>query len=314
MRIVTALGGNALLRRGEAMTADNQLANIMMAAQALAPLSAGNELVITHGNGPQIGLLALQGAAYDPKATYPLDVLDAETEGMIGYLIEQELGNVLDREDSIVTLLTRIEVDPADPAFDNPDKPIGPVYGKEEADRLVAEKGWRMAEEPRGGSGGYRRVVPSPSPVNILELDVIRLLVDEGVTVICAGGGGIPTVRDQNGYLQGVEAVIDKDRASALLASELEADALLMLTDIEAVMENWGESHARPIRRASPQVLEAFSFAPGSMAPKVQAACDFVALTGGVAGIGCLEDAGTILAGEAGTLITDEDSDILWGD
>lgn len=300
MRIVAALGGNALLRRGESATAKNQRRNARTAAEALAPIAPAHELVITHGSGPQVGLLALQSAAYDANQAYPLDVLDAETEGQIGYLIEQELRNVLPSDHRCATLLTQIEVDPEDPAFRNPTKPIGPVYDETDARRLERERGWRLA--PDGEH--FRRVVPSPRPNRILEQDVIELLVENGVTVICAGGGGIPTVRRKDGGLTGVEAVIDKDWASALLARELKADALVLLTDVDSVHERWGEPDARRIRRISPEGLRCFSFAPGSMGPKVEAASDFVEASGGIAGIGALSDVSAILAGDAGTLIT----------
>lgn len=298
MRIVIALGGNALLRRGESPTAANQRRNVRVAAGALAPIARRHDLVISHGNGPQVGLLALQGAADKPDETYPLDILDAETEGMIGYLIEQELGNLLpDRR--CATLLTQIEVDPDDPAFGHPDKPIGPVCSEIEAQKLAQERGWNMARD----GAGFRRVVPSPAPQRIFELSVIELLVSQGVIVICAGGGGIPTVRREDGSLVGVEAVIDKDLASALLARELKADALLMLTDVDAVYRDWGTPDASPICRITPQALCELDFAPGSMGPKVRAACEFVEQTGGMAGIGQLSDALAILDGGAGTVI-----------
>lgn len=306
MRIVAALGGNALLHRSQVLSADNQRENVRRAAQALALFACEHNLIITHGNGPQVGLLALQGEAYRPEEAYPLDVLDAETEGMIGYLIEQELGNRLPKGYRTATLLTQIEVDPADPAFRNPSKPIGPVYGEEEARKLAIERGW--AVRPDGDR--FRRVVPSPLPQRILEISVIELLSDQGVTVICAGGGGIPVVRRTDGSLAGVEAVIDKDRASALLARELAADAFLMLTDVEAVYANWDQPGARAIRRASPGAISALSFAAGSMGPKVEAACDFVNRTGGVVGIGRLEDAPMILGGEAGTVISADADEI----
>jgi carbamate kinase len=308
MRVVIALGGNALLHRGEPMTAANQRRNVQMAAAALAPIASEHQLVISHGNGPQVGLLALQGATRQADAGYPLDILDAETEGMIGYLIEQELVNLLPAESRCATLLTQIEVDPQDPAFDNPTKPIGPVYSETEAQRLAAERGWRIACD-----GAYfRRVVPSPRPQRILELAVIEMLVSQGVIVICAGGGGIPVIRRADGSLAGVEAVIDKDLASCLLAQELSADALLMLTDVDAVYERWEEPQARGLRRITPQAMRKFSFAPGSMGPKVAAACEFVEQTGGSAGIGRLGDARAILAGEAGTLVTHDTVDTRW--
>jgi carbamate kinase len=310
MRVVAALGGNALLRREEPLTADNQRRNIKRAAEALAPIAAGNNLVVSHGNGPQVGLLALQGAAYKPEEAYPLDILDAETQGMVGYLIEQELANTLPTSRHCVTLLTRVEVDSDDPAFGSPSKPIGPVYGEEEAKRITRERGWTIARDGER----YRRVVPSPRPQRIFELGVIELLVDHGVIVICAGGGGIPTVRGQDGSLAGVEAVIDKDLASALLARELRADALLMLTDVDAVFEGWRQPQARAVRRASPHALDALSFESGSMGPKVEAACEFVERTGGMAGIGRIVDALAILRGEAGTVIAGDTDGFVWWD
>ena len=298
MRIVIALGGNALLRRGEPPTAANQRHNVRIAAAALAPIARRHDLVISHGNGPQVGLLALQGTACRPDEPYPLDILDAETEGLIGYLIEQELGNLLpDRR--CATLLTQIEVDPNDPAFGHPDKPIGPVYSEIEAQKVAQERGWSIARD----GAHFRRVVPSPGPQRIFELSVIELLVSQGVVVICAGGGGIPVVRREDGSLIGVEAVIDKDLASGLLARELKADALLLLTDVDAVYRDWGTPHARAIRRITPQALRELDFAPGSMGPKVRAACEFVEQTGGMAGIGQLNDALAILDGKAGTVI-----------
>ena len=300
MRVVVALGGNALLHRGETLTAENQRRNVKIAAEALAQIASDNELVITHGNGPQVGLLALQGAAYKPEESYPLDILDAETEGMIGYLIEQELGNLMPAGHRFATLLTQIEVDAKDPAFKQPTKPIGPVYSKDRADRLTRERDWQVAADRKG----FRRVVASPQPKRILELGVIELLIGQGITVICAGGGGIPVVKREDGTMIGIEAVIDKDRASALLAKELKADAFLMLTDVDAVYQDWGKDNARAIQRISPEAIREFSFEPGSMGPKVEAACDFVETTGGFAGIGRLADAGEILAGNKGTLIT----------
>ncbi len=310
MRIVIALGGNALLRRGEPLTAENQRRNIVVAAASLAPIARDNALVVTHGNGPQVGLLALQSAAYRSSEAYPLDVLDAETEGMVGYLIEQALDNLLPAGRRCACLLTQIEVDPADSAFQHPNKPIGPLFGEVEARRLADARGWRIARDGEH----YRRVVPSPTPIRILELGVIELLVDQGVIVICAGGGGIPTVRKADGSLIGVEAVIDKDLASSLLARELYADAFLMLTDVDAVWTGWGEPDARAIRRISPAMIRRHPFAVGSMGPKVEAACAFVEQTGGIAGIGGLKDAQAILAGRGGTLVVPEAPAISWWD
>lgn len=308
MRVVLALGGNALLRRGQPMSEQNQRENVRVAAKALAAVARKHQIVITHGNGPQVGLLALQSAAYEAVEAYPLDVLGAESEGMIGYLIEQELGNVFPHEQPIATLLTQIEVDPSDPAFGKPTKPIGPIYTRKEAECLARERGWAMAPD----NGSYRRVVPSPQPRHILEIKVIEYLVKAGVVVICAGGGGIPTVSRPDGNLVGVEAVIDKDRAGALLAQEIQAQAYLMLTDVKAVYTGWDTACARAIRRAAPHALDSLDFASGSMGPKVEAACTFVRQTGGVAGIGSLEDAAALLRGDAGTLITPHMEGIEW--
>lgn len=301
MLIVTALGGNALLKRGEPMSAENQRRNVRIAAESLAPVAREHDLVIGHGNGPQVGLLALQGAAYEGVETYPLDVLDAETEGMIGYMIEQELGNLLPFERPFATLLTMIEVDPADPAFANPTKFIGPVYAKEEADRLAAAKGWVV--KPDGDK--WRRVVASPEPKRIFELRPIKWLLERHTIVIAAGGGGIPAayLPGAERKLGGIECVIDKDLATELLASELGADLYVMLTDADAVYLDWGLPGQRAIRHASPDALSAIPFAAGSMGPKVDAACRFVRRTGKRAAIGGLADLSRIIAGEAGTTI-----------
>jgi len=301
MRIVVALGGNALLKRGEPMTAEVQRSNIRVAAQALAPIASAHQLVISHGNGPQVGLLALQGAAYKPEEAYPLDVLGAETEGMIGYIIEQELGNLLPFERPFATVLTMVEVDPDDPGFQNPTKFVGPVYEKDEADRLVAEKGWVVkADGPK-----WRRVVPSPMPRRIFEIRPIKWLLEHGTIVICAGGGGIPTMYQPGAErkLVGVEAVIDKDLCSELLARELDADLFVMLTDVDAVYMDWGTPAQKAILRSSPAALANVPFAAGSMGPKVEAACRFAAATGKSAAIGSLADLARIIAGAAGTTI-----------
>ncbi|HKI04488.1 MAG TPA: carbamate kinase [Thermoanaerobaculia bacterium] len=300
MRILVALGGNALLRRGEAMTAENQRKNVRIAAEALAPLGREHQLIISHGNGPQVGLLALQSAAYDPVEAYPLDVLGAQTEGMIGYMIEQELGNLLPFEQPLATILSMVEVDPDDPAFENPTKPIGPVYSEEEARRLAEEKGWQIAPDGKG----FRRVVASPLPKRIFQIRPVKWLLEKGCIVICAGGGGIPTMYKPGRQLHGIEAVVDKDRASCLLARELEADLFIMATDASAVYLDWGKPEQRAIRRASPRALAAHDFADGSMGPKVEAAVDFAERTGKMAAIGALADLGRISRGEAGTLIT----------
>jgi carbamate kinase len=310
MLIVTALGGNALLRRGEPLTAENQRRNVRVAAEALAPVAAAHRLVVGHGNGPQVGLLALQGAAYTKVETYPLDVLGAQTEGMIGYMIEQELGNLLPFERPFATLLTMIEVDAGDPAFANPTKFIGPVYEKDEADRLAAEKGWVF----KADGEHWRRVVASPEPKRIFELRPIKWLLEHDTIVIAAGGGGIPTMYSpgQPRQLTGIECVIDKDLATELLARELDADLFVMLTDAEAVCVDWGLPTQRAIRRASPAALAAMKFAAGSMGPKVDAACRFVTATGKPAAIGALADLGRIIAGEAGTTVTPQDVGVVY--
>src|SRR5947209_11998826 len=301
MRIVVALGGNALLQRGQPMTAQMQRQNIRTAAQQLAPIADGNELVISHGNGPQVGLLALQGAAYEKVETYPLDVLGAQTEGMIGYMIEQELGNLMPFERPFATLLTMIEVDAKDPAFAKPTKFIGPVYAKPEADRLAAEKAWAFRQDGEH----WRRVVASPEPKRIFELRPIKWLLEKHTIVIAAGGGGIPAVYEagKTRQLAGIECVIDKDFATELLARELDADLLVMLTDAEAVYTDWGKPTQKAVRRATPDALEAMSFAAGSMGPKVEAACRFVRATGKRAAIGALDDLSRIIAGTAGTTV-----------
>ncbi len=297
MRIVVALGGNALLRRGQPMTAENQRENVRIAAKSLAPITEGNQLVISHGNGPQVGLLALQSAAYEEVEAYPLDVLGAQTEGMIGYMIEQELGNLLPIEVPFATILTMVEVDPEDPAFQNPTKPIGPIYTYEDSKLLETEKGWTM--KPDGEY--WRRVVPSPEPHRIFEMRPIHWLLEKGTIVICAGGGGIPTIFNSEGNLEGVEVVIDKDRASSLLAFELEADLLIMATDADGVYLNWGTDSAEKISTTTPDEIEKHEFEEGSMGPKVEAACDFVRRTGQRAVIGSLADLPAMVAGNAGT-------------
>jgi len=303
MRVVVALGGNALLRRGQPMTVENQRENVRVACDHLAPIGEQHELIISHGNGPQIGLLALEEAAYEEVPESPLDVLGAETQGMIGYLIEQELGNRLPFEKSLASLLTMIEVDPDDPAFTDPSKPIGPIYGKPEADKLAAERGWTFKRD----GDHMRRVVPSPVPKRIFERRPIMWLLEQGCIVICAGGGGIPTAYRSGRQLVGIEAVIDKDRASALLARDVGADMLIMATDAPAVFVGFGTPQQRAITTADPDVLlteyEA-EFAAGSMLPKVIAACDFAKTTGKPAAIGALADIEAMLAGTAGTRVT----------
>ncbi|HSG81511.1 MAG TPA: carbamate kinase [Gemmatimonadota bacterium] len=299
MRVVVALGGNALLRRGEPLTAENQRENVRIAARALAPIAREHQLAITHGNGPQVGLLALQAASFQQVEPYPLDVLGAQTEGMIGYMIEQELGNLLPYEQPFATVLTMVEVSRSDPAFENPSKPIGPVYSEEEAKALAAERGWTVAVD----GDGWRRVVPSPRPVRVFQIRPIRWLLDRGTIVICTGGGGIPTMYREDGTLQGAQVVIDKDRASALLATELEADVLIMATDVDGVYLDWGAPNARLIRQATPDEMCSYDFSVGSMRPKVEAACAFASDPHRWAAIGALADLERMVKQESGTII-----------
>ena len=300
MRIVIALGGNALLRRGEKMTADNQRENIRIAARALAPIIEEHEVVISHGNGPQVGLLSLQSAAYKEVEEYPLDILGAQTQGMIGYMIEQELGNLLPIGKPIASILTMVEIDPEDPAFSNPTKPIGPVYSEKEARQLAENKGWDIKRD-----GEYwRRVVPSPEPHRIFELRPIHWLLEKGTVVICAGGGGIPTSYVKKGKLEGVEVVIDKDRASSLLAFELDADLLIMATDTDGVYTDWGGDSQVIISKTTPEEIGQYTFDKGSMGPKVEAACTFVERSGQRAVIGSLNDLKKMVDNLAGTQFT----------
>jgi carbamate kinase len=299
MRIVVALGGNALLKRGEPMTHDVQRANIRVAAQALAPVAQQHQIVLAHGNGPQVGLLALQASAYKEVEAYPLDVLGAQTEGMIGYMIEQELGNLLPFEVPFATILTMVEVDPDDPAFQNPTKFVGPVYEKEEADRLKGEKGWAFKQD----GAKWRRVVPSPLPKRIFEMRPVKWLLEKGAIVICAGGGGIPTMYEPGKprRLTGIEAVIDKDLASELLAREVDADLFVIATDVNGVYLDWGKPEQRILGRVTPAELREHPFPAGSMGPKVEAAIHFVETTGKRAAIGSLADIEKIVSGDAGT-------------
>ncbi|HSL64538.1 MAG TPA: carbamate kinase [Gaiellaceae bacterium] len=295
-RVVAALGGNALLRRGEPLDAETQLRNVKVAVASLGELAREAELVITHGNGPQVGLLALQAAAYG--STDPLDVLGAESEGMIGYLLAQALRSAVP-ERPVAALLTQVRVAADDHAFEHPTKPIGPIYTREEAERLAAERGWAIAPDTKG----FRRVVASPDPLEILELDAIRILVEAGALVVCAGGGGVPVVADPSGAVHGVEAVIDKDLAAALLARNVGADALLLLTDVSGVERGFGTPEATLLREARADELRALGLPAGSMAPKVEAARRFVEATGGIAAIGALGEAPALLRGEAGTRV-----------
>jgi carbamate kinase len=312
MRVVVALGGNALLRRGQIHTHETQRENVGIACDELAPIAIDHELVISHGNGPHVGLLALQAEAYEDVPPPPLDVLGAQTQGMIGYIVEQELGNRLPFDRPLATLLTMIEVDPTDPAFANPTKPIGPIYSSDVTATLERDKGWSFAPE----GVGHRRVVASPRPKRIFELDQIRWMLEHGVVVICAGGGGIPTMYDDDGMLIGVEAVIDKDHAGGLLATGLDADLFIMATGVDAVYVDFGEPTQRAIATASPESLLEMRdvFPPGSMRPKVVAACEFAIDTGRTATIGALRDVGAMLGGEAGTIVTTKSQGITFRD
>ncbi|MEO6606259.1 MAG: carbamate kinase [Aeromicrobium sp.] len=307
MRVVVALGGNAILRRDEPMSIANQRNSIAAACGPLARVARQHELVVSHGNGPQVGLLALQAAAYDHVSEYPFDVLGAQTEGMIGYLIEQELGNQLENKRVVTTLVTRTEVDPADPAFADPTKFVGPSYSDSDAAKAASEHGWTVKRD----GNVMRRVVASPVPLRIVELDPVTWLLEKGAVVICAGGGGVPTARTSNGasadVLVGVEAVIDKDLASAVLARDLAADVLVIATDVEGVFLDWGREDERMITSAHPDELDADAFPAGSMGPKIRAATQFVRETSGTAVIGSLLQIDEMLAGRAGTVITERD-------
>lgn len=301
MRIVVALGGNALQRRGEPMTVDGQRHNVAVACESLAPVAEEHQLVITHGNGPQVGLLALQASAYDDVSVYPFDVLGAQTEGMIGYFIEQELGNLLPADKPLATMLTMTLVDADDPAFTRPTKFVGPVYTAEVAQELADARGWTVRKD----GAGWRRVVPSPLPRRIMEIRPVEWLLAQDCVVICAGGGGIPTMFPSGTRtLQGVEAVIDKDRASAVLALELSADLLVIATDVDAVYLDWGTATQRAVVSAHPDALAPGLFPAGSMGPKVEAAVTFARASGRPAVIGSLEELAGMLAGDRGTRIS----------
>ena len=299
MRVVAALGGNALLERGEAPDATIQQHHILRAVEALAPLCRDHDVVITHGNGPQIGLLALESDA-DPALSraYPLDALGAQTQGMIGYWLVQALQNAVPTE-TFAALVGQTVISVDDPAFAHPSKFVGQVYERAEAERLANERNWEVRQD----GTAWRRVVPSPLPREIVELSTIRKLLDSGVGVICCGGGGIPVHRDAGGRLQGIEAVIDKDRTAALLGEQLRADMLLLLTDVAAVEADYGTARARAIHDTSPAELRRLNLPAGSMGPKVEAACSFVDATGRQAAIGQLEDAAALLGGLKGTII-----------
>jgi carbamate kinase len=300
MRVVVALGGNALQKRGEPMTVESQRANVKLACEALAPVALEHELVVSHGNGPQVGLLALQAASYNEESTYPFDVLGAQTEGMIGYFIEQELGNLLPFSKAMATLLTMTEVDANDPAFENPTKFVGPVYDEADAKRLAAEKGWTVKQD----GDTRRRVVPSPMPQRIFQVRPIEWCLEKGAVVVCTGGGGIPTMyKKGTRELTGVEAVIDKDFSSMVLARDINADMLVIATDADAVYVDWGTPDQKAMASANPYALAEFDFPAGSMGPKVEAAIAF-AKTGKTAVIGALENLAAILAGESGTRVS----------
>ncbi|GAA3555702.1 carbamate kinase [Nonomuraea rosea] len=300
MRVIVALGGNAVLRRGQKPDADVQMSNVRTAVRTLARLAADHELVITHGNGPQVGLLALQSAS-DPDLTrpYPFDTLGAQTQGMIGYWMQQALQNALPGR-RILAMVTQTLVTAVDPAFEHPTKFVGQVYEQEEAEKLAAEHGWTVGRD----GPHWRRVVPSPIPQRVVETRLIREMVRAGVVVVCAGGGGIPVVRDERGRLTGVEAVVDKDLTTAMLAEALECDAFLSLTDVPRVLRGFGTPHQTEIAHTTPHELRAMEFPAGSMGPKVEAVCRFVETTGDMAAIGKLDEAERILAGAAGTIVT----------
>lgn len=298
-RVVVALGGNALMRRGEDRIAGASAGHLAQAADILAEVARDHALVVTHGNGPQVGLLALQAEAVDGEFPTPLDVLGAESEGMLGYLLERELRTRLPGS-SVAALLTQVQVDPMDPAFRNPTKPIGPVYGEGEARALARTRGWRVGQD----GDHWRRMVPSPAPLRILEADTLALLVDHGVVVVCAGGGGIPVTVDEAGWVRGVEAVVDKDATATLLARAVSATGLVLLTDVPGVMEGWGTEAARLVEAMTVEEARAFPAAAGSMGPKLKACADFVSGGGAFAAIGALEDGLAVVEGRAGTRIT----------
>ncbi|MFK0573346.1 carbamate kinase [Endozoicomonas sp.] len=303
MRIVIALGGNAILQRGQPMECHIQRENIRKAAEAIAKIAKDHQVILTHGNGPQVGLLALMGESYKDVMPYPLDALGAQTQGMIGFMFEQELRNCMPGRE-VCTIATQTVVDTSDPAFLNPDKFVGPVYSQEQSVAvLAANPEWTMRQD-----GEYfRRVVPSPQPKEILELASLKKMVESGdITLICGGGGGVPVMRNSDGQLEGVEAVIDKDRASRLLAEGIEADAYLILTDVAAVATNFGKPDSQDIRRATPEAMEALNFAAGSMGPKVEAVIGFVRNGGKMAAIGSLEQAAEILTSDSGTVISND--------
>jgi carbamate kinase len=299
MRVVIAVGGNALLRRKQVASAQNQLDNVRVAARGLAAVACQHELIVVHGNGPQVGLLALQAEAYTDVPAYPLDMLGAESDGLIGYLLEQEIGNALGIKKCVATLLTRIEVEADDPAFDAPSKPIGPVYDADQAVALRRERGWVMARD----GDAWRRVVPSPAAREVVDARPIGWLLERGAVVICGGGGGIPIVRGEGGGWHGVEAVIDKDDCAALIAERLDADALVIATDVDGVYAHWGSTEQRLWHEVTAADLARERFPPGSMQPKVNAACRFAQRSGRAAAIGSLDQIEALVAGQSGTRV-----------
>ena len=304
MRVLIALGGNALLKRAEPLSAANQLANIRNAAVQLARIGEQHELILTHGNGPQVGLLALQASAYLEVEPYPLDVLGAESQGMVGYLLEQELSNLLDPSKPVVSLITRVEVSADDAAFVHPTKPIGPMYSEAEAKSIALKKNWHVAADGPADKHGFRRVVASPKPLRVLNMLAITTLMNSGAVVIAAGGGGIPVVRHASTQaLSGVEAVIDKDLTAGVLAAELQVDCLVIATDVESVFLDWGEAAQSAVGRTTPDFLEQHLFAAGSMGPKVKTVCEFVRVSAKRAVIGSLDQIEAMLAGSAGTQV-----------
>lgn len=276
-----------------------QRANVRMACQQIAKVLPGNELIITHGNGPQVGLIALQQNAYTDVPMYPLDAIGAESVGMIGYMIARELTNVVPRSITVTNVLTQTEIDPNDLAFKHPTKPIGPIYTKEEAERLSQTNGWTMASD----NDKFRRVVASPNPQRILGLSALKTLIENGHLVVCCGGGGVPVYFDQKGQLIGAEAVIDKDLASSLLAISVNADLFFIATDVDGVYTDWGKPSQSLIRQIDAISLRKLTFARGSMAPKVEATCRFVEKTGKAAIIGALDQIEKIIDGKSGTLV-----------
>ena len=304
MLVVIAVGGKALLGSDRGLEADAHRAGARGVAAAIAEVARHHHVVVTHGSGPQVGLLAYQSALSRHGAEYPLDIVEAEAEGFLGYLLQQGLANEL-RDREVVTLLTQVQVDPDDPGFLRDRKLVGPELAPVDADRMRRELGWEME---RVGAG-FRRVVPSPEPMAIVELRTIERLVSAGAVVICAGGGGIPVRCDEDGALTGVEAVIDKDRSAALLASLLGADLLLFLTDVPAVASDWGSAFARPLGSVSPADLHAHQFDAATMGLKVESAGRFVLRTGKRAAIGAVGDAAALCAGTAGTQIVAYDFD-----